>query len=946
MVTIFKVNDKTVDVLYFVIIAFSVFGFWFRFFFYDKGFLSFGNSLYPIGNVEIVSLLKDSLFIGYQPYSYGGFIPIGESTIFSYLENIINWAYVLILSQFLGFNLAEKVYILTLNVFFGFAFYYLAEHILKSKAASMLSTIFILFNPFQLELLSYGDTGQLEQMAFLFLSLSFFVQFLNLTSHPLSKLTESIFLLMLVYPFNQAFYLGIALFLVILLYKLISSYDIITYLKKINTLTFIYLVLIPFILLAVIWPFLHGGYNLSPSSGYAQPLSNFESFSSSLKQVFFLEGYTPFISIQFIFQSFGRIVSLIWNYMFLLLLVLSLFVQWVARYRPGIYLSLLIFLASLLGSGALSPVKLVNIWLYLHFPGFQLLNTSYYWDWIIIAPIYAIEIGYTYKIIHGIINKRLLEESFFSNKSKKKANLGHYFKKLTPFFFVTLLLVIVALPISTQLYYSDNYIHSVDLPQDYYSLPSQLTEINNKNYSGVAFFNPDNLLYFNNTDAGAFNSPFFNMIPFKTYGIPNYGAPPINSTYYIYWVYSLFYHNETKYVGDLLSLLGIKYFVVLYNTNSESGFGSFMPWSNNVNASEIMAYQKNVVRIYSSMNYSIYLNKYYSANDISVSKMTLLLGNFNILNEIAGRGVNLSDLGILFPWDLSTFNSSEIMRYVGNVIYQPNQLNLSVSLDPFAAELNLIGSTLAGNSDFQSAWVPLDKAEGGSHVIFTLQNGIVTEGDHWISVPLDVNKTGNYTILVQVYRSSNGGYLSMDLNNFNCTLQTRGNNGTLWIEMNNISLTEGINSLSIHSVNGYNMIESAYFVPTDQYNGFRSALLNYGIQRNFSFISVNNLNGSSTNFGAKFTHSQLNWGGFLISASGNITVSHNQFFSTFSSTSQKYALKPIFGGINFIVISTGSNIVQVDFYPSSFYILAYIVPSIAIASIFIISIVDYRWGSK
>ena len=941
---IFYLQDKIRIILVLFIVSVSVIGFWLKFLISDSGFLFFGNSVYPIGSLEVASLIKNSLFIGYQPFAFGGYIPVGGNTISSYLVNMMDSVYLVTLSHFLSYNLAEKFYILTFNVFFGLTFYLLAQHILKNKIASMLSTLFILFNPFQVQLLAYGDTGQLEQMAFLFLSLSFFVQFVHSKSHSLSKLTGSIIFFILVYPFNQAFYLGAALFFVIILYKVISSKSRIASIRALKPMSALYAISILFILLAIIWPFLHGGYNILPGSKYAQPLSNFNTFSSSFTQVLILESYIPFVPIHFVASTFGETASLIWNYLFIFMLILFLAVQWIARYKPGMYLSMIILLASLIGSGSQSPISFVNIWLYLHFPGFQLLNTSYYWDWIIIAPLYAIELGFTYKIFYTWSKKHTLKKSIISHHSRRRDHLRDSGNRLMPYLFAGILLLVLATPISTQAYYDNNYIHSVKLPNDYYSLPSQLNGFNNNNYSGVAFFNPDNLLYFNDTTDGGFSSPFFNMIPFKTYGVPNYGAPPLTSTVYSYWVYSQFYHNKTRYVGDLLSLLGIKYFVVLYNTNSESGFGSFMPWSDNVNASHLMQYQKNVVRIYSSSNYSIYLNKYFTANYVSVSKMTLLLGNFNILNELAEKDVNLSGLGILFPWDLKAFNPNDLRRYVGNIIYQPNQLNLSITLDPLTTELNLIGSTLLGSSDFTTQWVPLNNVEGGNYVLFTLQNGIATDGNHTITVPLNINKTGNYTILIQAYRNSDGGNLSIYLNNSHYKLQTHGNNGTVWVNMK-VSLTEGINKLRIQSVSGYNVIESAFFVPTTQFDDFQNALLNSSLPGNFSFISVNNLNTSSTYFSYVPIYGQLSWDGFSIGTNGNITVSHNQYFSTFSSTNPNYVIEPIFGGINFIVISAGSGTVHVDFYPYSFYILGYIVPSIAVASVSFISIIDYKRGS-
>ena len=923
-----KFNVLIQKLIPYIIVSIVVTLIWLQFFIDGKGFISFGNSVYPIDRVQIFGLLKEYSIFGYNPFAYGGAILPGTNAFPEFITNFVNALYLVFLNSFLNAEYSLKIYIVSLNIFMAFSFLLLLNAITERKIASISATLFLVINPFQIQIIAYGDTGQLEQLGFMFLSLYFATSFLKSSKQGDLNIILSAVFLLLVYPFFQAFILGGILIVALILLKFRTIVRGKFSRDQLRSLA-IMVVLIPSAFY-ILWPFLFGGNNLLPNSTFAQTFSNFAYYSESFWRVLLLQGYTPFVSSIYLNQFVGEMFSGVWIILFdSFLFILLILVPLLSRKPPTALISLAIIVFSLLGSGAKSPIALVNDFFYLHLPGYQTLNTSYYWDWVLIAPLYSIQLALG---VNWFISS--LKGSNKSYPSSKHSKLKRV-TKMSAIVIVLSLLVVSFAPFMSQGYYENGYVQTVNLPKDYYSIPTNIKSISGSSYTGVAFFNPDNLLYLGNNSENGFNSPFFNMMPAKTYGLPNYAAPPFNSSYYLYWVYSLFYHNQTTELGDLLSVLGIQYFVVLYKTNSLSGYGQFMPWSQNVNASKLMQYQTGVQRVYTSPNYSIYRNLFYGGQASSASKLSIVLGNYTSMSEMANSGVNLSTLASIYYPELRNINLDAILPYLGTVLYQNGQIYSLIYADQNETEVNLVKAVANSGTDIQTKWINSLRLIGGGHTSPSIVPGIATDGRNTVNYTLNADVSGHYSVWIRALNGPSGGYINITGGNSSFRLDTRINTTASnlsyeykWyrIEMN---LQKGGNLINITSSNNYNSISAIFYGEKGQFSSFLNNTINKFRNSGIAVEPLHNITKLGFIESEEQSNLTLKFSGFSFSSAGNITIIRNSYYSTFTPINSNSVLIPTYNGLNFVVVNHKPT--EILYYPISFYVMSLIVPSTFLA---------------
>lgn len=913
---------------------------WLQFLLYKNGFISFGNSVYPLDHTEILGLLKEYSIFGYNQYAYGGSILPGTNTFPNFVENFINSIYLVSLNSFMTAEISLKIFIVSLNLFMAFSFLFLLNTITKRKIVAVLATLFIVLNPFQIQLIAYGDTGQMEQMGFLFFSLYFAISFVRSDSGRYINIVLSAIFLILVYPFYQAFILGGVLVAAIMLLKFRTILKGKFSRNQLKSLAVMILV-IPSILY-ILWPFLFGGNNLSPTSAFAQTFSNFVYYSEPFWKVLLLQGYSPFVSSIYLVQLTGKAFAGIWIILFdFFLIILLTVVPIISRKYPSLLITLAIVVFALVGSGAKSPIAPINEFFYINLPGYQTLNTSYYWDWILISPLYSIQlaIGLDWLFNHF---RNGSKSRFSMNKSPIKGA-----KKITVIVIILALLFVSFEPFISQGYYGNGYIQTVNLPNDYSSIPNNINNISGNNYTGVAFLNPDNLLYLGNSSNNGFNSPFFNMMPTKTFGLPNYAAPPFSSSYYLYWVYSMFYRNQTTELGNLMAVLGIQYFVVLYKSNSLSSNAQFMPWSKNVNASELMKYQTGVQRICRSTNYSIYKNLFYGGQTSSVSSLSIVLGNFTSMSAMAASGVNLSTFAPIFYPELRNINIEEILPFLSSVIYNRGQIYSLIYADQNESELNILNSVTNSNDNVNTQWINSQKLIGGGHASPSIVSGIVTNGNNTVNFEVKANTSGPHSIWIRALNSSNGGYINITGNNSFSQLDTKvsGNETNSsyiykWYKVV-MNLHKGKNEISITSSDDYNSISAIFYGEEGQFSSFLNNTLNKLHGRGISIVSMRNLTNLRFNNSVQPSNLRLTFDGFSVSSAEGLAIIRNSYFSTFTPMNSNVRLIPIYDGLNFVVISHKPT--QILYYPISFYTMSLIIPSLFIS---LSTLLAFIWRKK
>ncbi len=488
-------------------------------------------------------------------------------------------------------------------------------------------------SPFQIQLYGQGDYIAFTSQGFAFLAIYFLWKALENRHSLWLFFPLSVCSILLSINTFQVFVLGLALYFALFGAFTIWLPETVTRakLKDLGKFASRFLI-IPLLLAPLLLPLISAPISLAPSSAYAPSFSTFSANSASPIAIFLLAGYTytsssPLpnsIGYQMVVSAGGPTTAGIWFWCVVVMVVLTWVLVIVYRDRRGYLLLALATAGSIFGSGPYGPLGFFNSYLYLHAPGYQILNASYYWDWVIVAPVFALALG--------VVAERSLDgriQRWWKNRNQAQL-AGRYTAPLSlPSVFLRVnrrrmillgavclacaVLTSSALPIATGAQNGSLGIHGVNYPADYNEIPALLTNLIGSGYAGVALFNPDTNWFLFNSSHYVPNA-FYSFPTVRTPGLPVYGAPDYSSNFYFYWVYEEFYTNATRYIGQLLALAGIEFLLVFYGTEAASSYPYFLPFSFGKNASQLMVYQTGIVPVFSSPDFEIFRNLAFTAS--------------------------------------------------------------------------------------------------------------------------------------------------------------------------------------------------------------------------------------------------------------------------------------------------------------------------------------------
>ncbi len=818
-------------ILTIVIFLISLILFYFRFLFLYKGYSGYDNFVIPYHYNEF----NWSIFFDSHLYNTT-VITTPESTFFVLIAANIPYY---LLSFFVSINVAAKAFTVLAALFYMLSVYFLASIITSKYYIRIIGSCFLTFNPYVFMDLSIGVSLGFVAQGFVYLSIGFLIKSLKSKRKlpNFSWLLSICFLAISIMGF-QSFVLGVIAYfitLVLFSYGLDSPDSLTNCFKK----TSYYIVLGLPILIALILPDVYPLYagNITSEFIFNPGLSSFVGNSTPPLNLLLLKGYPPNLAWLSALSA-GYTVFYLWESLEIFLLIFLLIAPIVFRRYRLFLISIIVILLSLIGAGADSPLFSVNSYLYLHFPGFGSLNASYFWEWII-------SLFYFYLIIFilEVSEKFMVEKTQLINQKKSfRIWLVHHSGKVRLFIILIVLFVLVT-PISTQGYYSSSGINNQwaqNLPTTYSEIQPELSKLIGNSSGGVAYFNPDILLYKNNT-SNWFINPNLAFSKFRVAELSNYGSPHTPSNRFFYWVYSLFYNNETKYLGQLMSFAGIEYFVILNNTNSWTYNQSFMPFSEGINATQLMKYQQGIRLLYSGSGYSIYKNLDYFGTADNYSNLTLISGGFQELAILPYFGFNISRLGIVFTSDITSSNYEDIMTHVKYIILQDSQGLQGIALRSIGQPIQL--PIYATSSSPSNGWTSTTNVQQSDfHLFDSVTPTAVAYGNESMTVPLENTFIGNYSIWVQTYVSSisgfQGGSLELSVGSANKSFDTFSStfdlsNVFLWYRLNTYLSTNV--KLEIHSVNGWNAIREAFLIPNGE---LRPAMANLNSTISLHHIQV------------------------------------------------------------------------------------------------------------
>lgn len=795
--------------------------FYWRLFTSIHGFLSFDNFTQRLNYGEITQLP-----VFYQPYSNFGSInssPLG--TLEYYFFDVI---LLLFPAHFFDLYIGTKIFIILSSTIFGISFYWFTSIFTRNIFSKIIGTAFFLFNPFMIQIYVSGDFQPILFQSFIFIGST--LLYIALRSkryfHPFFLLSS--FFLILSFEFLALVILGTLFFIIIFIYfALFENFEQ----RSTNKWTY---VLGSFIIfsccfiatsLIVALPLLGGPVSYLPGSVSSLPLSTFLGGAQNLFNVLTLKAYPPYLSWIIVKNQYGATAYYIWNGLEIILMLVFILSYAFYRDKRLLFFTVLSLAVIAIAAETSGPFGTLSVYLYETFPGYQAINYPYLWLWLSLVPLYGIILTILMSNLfceRSNCNSQFMNESSKINESKSKAfpfriYLKSHVRRIARWGMLILVVTVIAIPVSSQGYYGNNGIHDVPLPKWFNNLDNKLINLTSKNESGVLFNTINEYFNFgNDTNNGLGNLlqyyPQFKTVSLSSY-IPNYNSV----TNFFYWFYYMLYTNGTRYSAELSSMIGVQYFVDIYNANSE-GYPYFVPWSYNINASMILSEQPGWSLINSTTNYAIFRNNLFNGIDYYTHNVSIVLGGYDTLNYMAYLGVNLSTLSPLFGSQISNgFNYSTLLNYSNLIVLNGNNslydlilgLSNSISLYPVDYingvdgndKTNWINSERNNNYPYYSTNTPFAETDGANN----------------LTISVSMTHPGTYNIFLHTLFSNNsslgiqGGVFRLLLNNqllgiINTSRSYDGETNTfLWINFTG-NFNFGKNTITLQSTSGFNAV--------------------------------------------------------------------------------------------------------------------------------------------
>jgi hypothetical protein len=364
----------------------------------------------------------------------------------------------------------------------------------------------------------------------------------------------------------------------------------------------------------------------------------------------------------------------------------------------------------------------------------------------------------------------------------------------------------------------DGSVGTVKIPQAYQDLDSWLASQNGD--FRVAFFPPAVWATTYTWAPRWFLDPYVALqaqptVEFKSESDLTQGAS------FTRWVYTTLYSNRTSDWGKLLSVLGVKYVIVRLDADMPSERGDLAAFSLE-NTIVAWGKQNSLKLVQNFTSVLVYENTrqlpiIYEANGLSV-----IVGDRGALVSLSDMNFDFSKYPVAFLDDNielthSLLNSSQYVFFQGDPYWSlvVSSLGEKYIVKPWNC------APISSNPWIQ--WVSGD-------LMWYFSNGdlsaapdgyIYTEGEHTITVPLNVEATGKYRVLVQVYdglSSSQGINFTVDNAEsyvFKPTTSTEGS--YRWGDIGSLTLNSQ-SELQISSLGGPAAVSKIAVVPENAIN--------------------------------------------------------------------------------------------------------------------------------
>lgn len=813
----------------------------------NGSYVTWGNYLLPFAKTQYEAYTNFPS--GWMMYQY-----MGAPLIIPFVA-VVN--YLTALGPLLFFDLiggavfAAKAYMVLSTLLLSFASILLARVLIQSRVGQVVTALLIVVGPFQLELYGQGDYVYFVSLSLVFLSISLLSTALRRRTLTWIAFPGSLFLLVLSLNSIQIFELGFILYCVFLVYLSLTAlpsgvkHPVRATLLDLARVLFLPVFLAPFALSQFTT-----SYYVGPGSTYALPLNTFASYSMSPVAVFSMLGYvgsdsslTGSLGYLMLESASSALVADVW----LILVVALTAVIWggllLYNDRRAPFLLTITVLGAIFGAGTLGPINSLNVYLYLHFIGYQALNASYYWDWVIVVPMTALGLGVLVEdVVVGKNKVKLLSRNAVSKVFERPKNAGAWSKgfcsrrvsESLPVVLVIVLSGVLLVPYAYGSEYGSKAMHVIQYPADYSKIPDLLDKLVGKSYSGVALFNPD-MNWFQSDSPWPVQNVFAIFPNVRTPGLPFYGSPPVPSNLYYYWVYEQFYTNSTHDLGALLGMAGVQFFLVFYGTQSASFYPYFLQFSYQKNASLLMEYQIGVEEIVEEKDFAIYRNLNYSGVASPASSLTVVAGGYSELAAMASVGLNIAKLNIIFPEDFTPDTCKYYLGKASNwVASSANAIEGAVAECVATSAVDPVGS-LNAMSETSESWLSSNQFLGGSiWGAWPTPLAVASGGSRVMSLNLGTHACmGGCEVWVPVRFSGDGGLLNISWQGGSWEANTaKGwgslNNSMIWVKFH-VASSLAPTALTVTSRSGWNAVGSFYVVNSSLFSSTLKRIQTSGV---------------------------------------------------------------------------------------------------------------------
>jgi len=809
---------------------------------------------------------------------------------------------VLLMDIGFGTGFAYKSYLFLTVLLSGISMYYLIRKLTKiSRIPALIASVFYQISPFVIIEIIAGHAFILFSYAFTPFCIAFFAQVLNENK----KLIRLKYLLLS----GLAYFLAGSQLQWILLIPCVLFIYLLNWLifnKKIAIRTFLesilHLSLIVGIgiLLYIPWVLIRFNNIFSYAQIYANVFSSPEWLLGQLQR------FTPINTITATswFLSYSQLAQTVTHGLWLPLILITVSLALVSTLKKLTLhkmFFLILFVISwtlLLGSQVSFSLK---IWQYLYYylrPVVTFLGEFYNLNSLIILGL-SFLLGLSLKELSDIARNYKIEVRIFNTYGEKKVSYKSEIKLGGLFLlFMVLFTAVYLYPTGLAI---NEYTQNYTVNSDYKILNEMLSKegtgyralwlpagtVYGATYLGYKLGGEDPLLG-------------YSSLPSQPQG----GIPPIFSyagglNAYLSNLYNTIYMQPsegiipTTCIGKLLSLGAFKYVI---NRNDVSY--AFLPTNAYSVSTQFFSIQKDLINS-TAGSINVYINNEALPilSAIPLSQAYILAGGFdgvNAVNQLSCMGNLPNYTTIFFASQLDRQQIFELPLPI--IIVDNGLLDLLYGLLPTDYKVQLYKYA------YISGWQPVQFPSGiltsGWTLTADVNNPIMSTQQSVLDVPVDVDESAEYLILLKVFYSPESQGLSVKISNYSFTISTQSViEKWSWLTLGPLMLQQGNNIIQFFNLGGLAAISLMAVVPieayAETYNLLNQLLSSRDVIQIFKFdkgsyaSEIDTLINYSYNFSNEFVEASVNSGSWIVS-NGTLIGGASGWSSLYTNVTSRY----------------------------------------------------------